>query len=38
MRERLLAEARSLIHHGVVGSAQLAQLKGAHGARTSRPI
>ena len=33
MRERLLAEARSLIHHGVVNTAQLSQLKGAQGAK-----
>lgn len=33
MRERLLAEARSLVHHGVVSSAQLSQLKGAHGSK-----
>jgi hypothetical protein len=31
LRERLLAEARSLTHHGLVSSAQLAQLKGANG-------
>jgi hypothetical protein len=30
-RERLLAEARSLTHHGLVTAEQLAQLKGAHG-------
>lgn len=31
LRERLLAEARAFVHHGVVSEAQLEQLKGAKG-------
>ncbi|HEY3495528.1 MAG TPA: hypothetical protein VGK73_12615 [Polyangiaceae bacterium] len=31
VRERLLAEAKSLVHHGVVSQSQLSQLKGANG-------
>src|SRR5262249_28985806 len=30
-REKLLAEAKALIHHGVLSEAQLSQLKGANG-------
>jgi hypothetical protein len=31
VRERLLAEVKALVQHGIVGEAQLGQLKGANG-------
>jgi hypothetical protein len=31
LRERLLAETKALVHHGLVSDAQLGQLKGANG-------